>query len=238
MLPVLSAILADRPVAAYVVSGRGAFIDLVGAFPGTYSISAGAVTAGVLPGFECALGLVSGGVNGGRSTANAPASMLGDPTFSIEHFLLPRAIAGTLALNGWGTTGVALKATGLWHSGGVLRCEYAGGNSAVGPASALLTVNRVNHVVYTKTPGAIAANSKFYVDGRDTGTCTGSANTPNIGASPFSAGQWADFGGSSADAVHQIVAFYDKILSPASIVRHLNASQSVGRVPNRIRMGR
>ena len=242
MLPVLNAILADRPVACFVVTGRGALVDLVGVFHGTYSISAGAVTGPVLPGFAAGLGLVvTGSTNRGNSSTGVaiPASLLGDPTFTIEHFLIPRALAGARALNGWGTTGVALRAAGLWHNGsGIPVCEYAGGNSAVGPAAAVLTVGRINHIVYTKTPGAIAANSKFYVNGRDTGSCTGSGNTPNVASSHFSVGQWADYGADSADAVHQLVAFYDKVLDPATIRRHFTTTQSIARPMSRARIGR
>ena len=226
--PLVDTVLADRPVAAYALDGRGTgfiLVDLCGTYGGTYTISAGATTSAILPGFTGAMGLISALSNRARSAGNVPASLQGNPTFSIEMFILPRAFA-TLPYNGWGLSGGALNATGLWcaNSSGRLSCEYAGGNQVLGSTAATLVLNQVNHVVYTKTPGAAAATSKFYVNGVDTGSCTGSAGTPSIGASQFTVGQWADYngaGGDSANAVHQFTAFYDKALDLATVIRHM-----------------
>ncbi len=226
MLPVLGEILKDRPVAAYMVNGRGALVDLCGAFPGTYALASGAVVGGIMPGCAAAWSLNAALSNRARSTANVPSSLTGNAEFSIEMFLVPRAFAA-LTLNGWGLTSNVLGAAGLWcTAAGRLTCEYAGGNSAAGSVATTMVLGRINHVVYTKRPGAIAANSKFYVNGVDTGALTGSANTPNIGASPFTVGQWADYnlaGGESTSAIHQLTAFYPRALDLPSVVRHLRA---------------
>lgn len=118
----------------------------------------------------------------------------GNAEFTVALWMTFRSTA-VRGIMGWGTTGGALTAFGLWYGAGgsnLISAEYAGGNNCY-CAGRTVAGDTPICIIYTKVAGAIAANSKFYFDGVDGGTVTGSANTPNMQNGEIRIGKWADY---------------------------------------------
>lgn len=138
--------------------------------------------------------------------------LTGNPTFSISGwFFFPSDTERGLL--GWGNTGVALEAAGLWFArvgSQVLSAEFAGANSAY--VSTAISLNEWHHVLYIKTPGSIRTTSTFYVDGADLGAMNASSSnsTPAISTNPFHLGRWANYGFNYFNGLADDVAIYNR----------------------------
>lgn len=130
----------------------------------------------------------------GTSQATATLSGLsGDSTYSVSAWFRPTSTSG-MGILGWGNSGTALAASGLYmnlHGTGVVNAGFAGMNNAYNTSNCPAVINQWNHIVFSKTPGAIASTTKLFVNGVSCGSLTGSSSTPNVSNSNLSIGSWA-----------------------------------------------
>lgn len=90
---------------------------------------------------------------------------------------------------GWGYTGAALQACGLYDDGTYTGVAFAGGNFyKTSPIAA-----GYNVWGYVKSAGGISTTSDFRKNGTNAGTSGHSTSSPNIAGGLLRIGQWADF---------------------------------------------
>jgi surface protein len=160
---------------------------------------------------------VFGSAAGFAAASQATASLTGlsgDATYSVSAWIRPTATS-QMGILGWGNSGAALGASGLWinYAGtGVISAQFAGAHVAYNTSNCLATINQWNHVVFTKTPGPITTTTTLFVNGVSCGTLTGSSSTPNVTNSTLAIGTWANFGSQKFSGQIDEVAIWSRAL--------------------------
>jgi hypothetical protein len=176
------------------------------------------------------------------SLATAPASLTGNPTFSVEALVfIPATGTATLwpPILHWGAgtgSGTAIAGKEVYFSFSqndptrIFAGFYNGGVRTVSP----LALGVWHHVVWTRVAGGTdQTGSIVYVDGATVATepdpglcCNGS--TPNVTLSPFHINRGSDFVRFFVGSLDE-VALYDHVLTASDVTQHYAAfvNQSV-----------
>jgi len=136
------------------------------------------------------------------TSGNFPVS--GDAAFSIFVAYKKGATAGAGSVLGWGFTGAAATAAGLYDDNSLVAWAFAGARNY---NINTLSVSSAKILAYTKSPGPINTSSGAWKNGTVDGTSGHSSSTPNISLLPFVVGRWADitFGSDLIGDVFEII---------------------------------
>lgn len=152
--------------------------------------------------------------------------LAGNATFSI--FAVHKKTTNTAGcLLGWGDTGTALAASGLYDDGSAALYAFAGGNSFVTTVPANNTYYLTSVI---KTAGQIGTTTTVRRNGASVAISGHSTNTPNIdGNRRFYLGQWANFASNKFQGTVQELIIYasDQSANLAGIEANINAYYSI-----------
>jgi concanavalin A-like lectin/glucanase superfamily protein len=171
-----------------------------------------------------------------ESLADAPAGMLGNPTFTAEAIVFvpsPGSVTFWAPFLHWGPdSDGTMKSVYFSFSNGSPTEVFAGFyNGGLQTPTGALALDRWHHVVWVRTGGGAAnAGSKVYIDGVDlTGSLVNDPDLPNDTSTPaveageFRVNRARDFTRSFVGSIDEL-ALYDQALTPQQVASHFVAS--------------
>lgn len=171
-----------------------------------------------------------------ESLTNAPAGVLGNPTFTAEAIVLVPSPGGSATFYApflhWGpdTDGTMKSVFFGFHSSAATELYTGFYNGGVTTPNGALALGRWHHVVWVRTGGGAAnAGSKVYIDGVDlttslvnSGLCC-DTSTPAVEAGEFRVNRGRDFTRFFVGSMDEL-ALYDKALTAQQVAAHFVAS--------------